>query len=101
METYKEDGKNCATVVFIGGLEIRTHFYPYSVTTCSAGQHVCCWTCSIRHQERLIDFIITKNYNFSLKEELNLSKIFVCRILGFSVSVICLLGSHNQFPVQK
>lgn len=52
---------------------------------------------------KFIDFIITKNYNFSVKEELKylLDKIVLCRVLGFSVSAVCLLGSRNQFPVQK
>ena len=52
---------------------------------------------------KFIDFIITKNYSFSAEEELKylVDKIVLCRVLDFSVSVICFLGSHNQFPVQK
>jgi len=47
--------------------------------------------------------MITKNYNFSVHEELKylLDKIVLCRVLGFSVSVFSVLCSRYQVPVQK
>jgi len=53
MASYIEDGKNCIFIVSLGGLDINTHFYQSSVTTCWAGPHACCCTRSIHHQERL------------------------------------------------
>jgi len=53
MAAYKEDGKNCTFIVYIGGVDINTYFYRYIVTICWAGPYACCCTCSIYHQERL------------------------------------------------